>query len=581
MTIKAFAAAGMVALGIPSAASAQEYDGWIETSEYIPSADGTRLAITVRRPTKGGRPAAARLPVIVTQDRSSPPASAAAMRRFTDHGYIWVAQDRRGTGASFGVQTGFVNQFDAQDAKAVIEWSASRPWSSGKVVGTGCSNQGAWQYLVATLRPKGLVAIAPACASPAFFDDAVTMNGVPMFELKHRPFAGECDRPPSGARPAGFVPTPPRPVDADRDGNLLKAAVAGQRCGAAMLGQYWLNMPRDGMNGFAGYRPALRDSALTSWRAVKSSGVAILQLGGWFDAAVAGQLEGHRLWGGRLVMGPWTHGNRAPRDVFPNADVSLDDEMLRWFDRHAKGIRTGGNRGGIRYYTINARAESAWREAAHWPEWPKTRFYLTDMNGLSTGSPPAHARSVEYPQQEVRWFDGRYATLARWWQGDTSASAARSLSHTGAPLAVATELTGTITARLWASADAPDVNVYAMLEDVAPDGTARYVTDGRLRASWRKLDTPSWGKSPRNWHRGFAADIAPLVPGRPAELVFDFFPISYVFHAGHRMRLSIATSIGQAYQAPPLAGGKPVTLALHRDAAHPSAIDLPIKGEPQ
>lgn len=98
----------------------------------------------------------------------------------------------------------------------------------------------------------------------------------------------------------------------------------------------------------------------------------------------------------------------------------------------------------------------------------------------------------------------------------------------------------------------------------------------RLRASWRKFATPPWGKSPQLWHRGFAADIAPLTPGRATELAFDFFPVFYVFRRGHRVRVSIVTSLGERAQVPPLAGGRPVTLTLHRDAAHPSAIHLPI-----
>ena len=555
------------------------YDGVNETSEYIRSFDGTRLAVTIRRPTKSGQVATESMPVIVTQDRSmSGPDAAKRTRYFTDRGYVWVAQDRRGTGASFGVQTGFVNDLDAKDAKAVIEWAGAQPFSSGKAVALGCSNQGAWQYLVASFDPKYLVAIVPACASPQFFDHAVTVNGVPIFAAGEKHYAGECNRPPSGARPAGFVPPPPRPVDADTDGALLKAALAEQKCGASMLGQYWLNMPRDGFNAFARYRPAIEDTAITHSDKVKASGVAILQIGGWFDAAVAGQFEGQRQWGGRVIMGPWIHGNRLGKDAKPlNADLDLNAETLRWFDFHAKGIRNGADQPAITYYTVNAPAGQEWRQAASWPpaDRRKTTLYFTE-GGLSRQNPAAAGAKAVYPQQQVRWFDGTYAPLARSWSGDMSAADAQSLAHTFEPLTRDTEVTGTPTARLWVSADARDVNVFAVLEDVAPDGRSTYVTDGRLRASWRKLNEPSWGKSDQAWHRGFAEDIEPLKLGEPAELVFDFFPISYVFKQGHRPRVSLVTSIGEAYQAAPLAEGKAVTLTLYRDATHPSAVELPI-----
>jgi putative CocE/NonD family hydrolase len=147
-----------------------------------------------------------------------------------------------------------------------------------------------------------------------------------------------------------------------------------------------------------------------------------------------------------------------------------------------------------------------------------------------------------------------------------SAADANSIAHTMAPLTADLEVTGTPVARLWVSADQPDVNVFAALEDVSPEGHSRFVTDGRLRASWRARHPTPWGNSTWNWHRGFAAE----------ELVFDFYPTSYVFRKGHQIRVSIVTSIDEAFHAPPLAGGKPVTLRLYRDAAHPSSIDLPV-----
>ena len=82
----------------------------------------------------------------------------------------------------------------------------------------------------------------------------------------------------------------------------------------------------------------------------------------------------------------------------------------------------------------------------------------------------------------MRWFDGRYAPLARWWDGDMAAADRLSLTHTSAPLAHDTEVIGTPVARLWIASDDPDLNLYAVLEDVAPDGRSSYVTDGRLRA---------------------------------------------------------------------------------------------------
>ena len=173
-------------------------------------------------------------------------------------------------------------------------------------------------------------------------------------------------------------------------------------------------------------------------------------------------------------------------------------------------------------------------------------------------------------------FNGRYQSLNRWYAGDMNASDEISLSHTSAPLAADMEVTGVPTARLWVSADTRDTNIFAVLEDVAPDGRSTFVTDGRIRASWRKTHASPWGVREHVWHRGHADDLVPLVPGEPVELVFDLLPISYVFRAGHSVRVSLSTSIGQKYQAPPLAEGKAPTIRLYRDRARPSAVELPI-----
>lgn len=553
------------------------YDGWAESSSYIASFDGVRIAISVHRPSRAGVAETQPLPVIVTQDRTSPAGLAeSTMRRYTDQGYVWVSQDRRGTGASFGIQSGFVNRADALDAKAVIEWAGSQSFSNGKVVALGCSNQGAWQYLVAALRPRYLVAIAPACASPMFFDDAVSMGGVPIFKTRAAPYAGECSDAPWVNPVLGYPPVEPTPVDDDRGGLLLAQASAHRNCNAPMLGQYWLGMPRDGYDAFAKYRPGLEDTAMTHWRSVKESGVAILQLGGWFDAAVAGQFEGQRVWGGRLVMGPWTHGNtRAPSTHLPEAMVDLDAEVLRWFDHFAKGAPNGAGAAGIRFYTVHAPPGHEWREVSRWPQYPRKQLCLADGQALADAAPKPDATPVEYASQPLAWFGGKYSPLGRWFEGDMADTDSKSIVHETAPLASPVEVTGTVTSSLWISTDVPDINVFAVLEDVAPDGRSNYVTDGRLRASWRKVSVPPWGQGFRTWHRGYARDLAPLVPGKPDQLVFDLFPTSYVFQAGHRIRLSLATEVGDAYQAPLHPGKEHAVLTVYRDGKHPSCIFVP------
>ncbi|WP_338446393.1 CocE/NonD family hydrolase [Pelagerythrobacter marensis] len=559
--------------GFLSAEAQPPFDGTRESSFYLPSFDGTRLAVSIYRPVRDGVVETAPLPVIVTQDRSQDPERFEPIRRyFVSHGYVVVSHDRRGTGASYGRQEGFVTDADRRDAKAVIEWAASQPFSNGNVGAMGCSNQGVWQYGAAALKPLGLKAIAPACASPRFFDHAVSRGGIPIFETGEGHFSGECIAAPAGANAAVGGAAKPRPVA----GHDLASVLAQRKCAAPMLGQYWLNMARDGVNGFTGGRPGIADSPITYWREIQESGVAILQLGGWFDAAVAGQIEGQRLWGGRLILGPWVHGNVPPRGSdFPAADYDLKKEALRWFDYHLKGAKNGVNEEGIEYYSIGAPAGEEWKIAETWPGGDNaTRLFLSP-DGLTREAPSSDRPAATYTGDGVTWFGGRYSPLAHWWDGNGPPVQGESLVHTGEPLKDDALFEGTARARIWVSSDRRDVNVFAMIEDVAPDGRSTYVTDGFLRASWRKSVQPAWGEAGQTWHRGHADDIAPLVPGDPVELVFDFFPISYVFKAGHRVRLNISTTIGNDYQNPPLTDGTP-RIEVYRDAAHPSAIELPL-----
>ncbi len=73
-----------------------------------------------------------------------------------------------------------------------------------------------------------------------------------------------------------------------------------------------------------------------------------------------------------------------------------------------------------------------------------------------------------------------------------------------------------------------------------------------------------------------AEDVAPLVPGEPAELVFDLLADSHVFQQGSRIRVTI-TGADAANFATPLLDPPPV-VRLHRDSVHASSIDLPIIG---
>src|SRR6185436_1140640 len=64
---------------------------------------------------------------------------------------------------------------------------------------------------------------------------------------------------------------------------------------------------------------------------------------------------------------------------------------------------------------------------------------------------------------------------------------AHRLEYTAAPLPAAREITGHPVVRIALGANVPSTDVYAYLEDVAPDGTSLLVSEGQLRADFHRL----------------------------------------------------------------------------------------------
>ena len=130
------------------------------------------------------------------------------------------------------------------------------------------------------------------------------------------------------------------------------------------------------------------------------------------------------------------------------------------------------------------------------------------------------------------------------------------------------EITGPMTATLWAATDARDTDWNVMILDVDPTGAAWRIQDGVVRARFRNgFDTPSL-----------------LTPGAITKYDIDVWFTSLVIPKGHRLRVSVASAAFPKYDRNLNTGGdnerdtKYVSARqriLH-DAAHPSSIRLPV-----
>ena len=142
-----------------------------------------------------------------------------------------------------------------------------------------------------------------------------------------------------------------------------------------------------------------------------------------------------------------------------------------------------------------------------------------------------------------------------------------------APLDNDIEVTGHPVAYIWLSTTSTDADVIARIDDVAPDGTATYAgVEGKLRASMRALANAPYNNLGLPWHPATEDSRQSLQPDQPVELTFDLMPLSYLFKAGHRIRVTLqfadARSTAKVDPAPQ------VTI-LHRPGAA-SRIDLPV-----
>jgi len=576
---------------------------------YVAMSDGVRLAVDVYLPTAaGGAALDARLPALAIftpyyrrfalgsdAPASSEPSISAGRYRdfFVPRGYALVVVDVRGTGASFGVREGFRSPKERDDYRQIVDWIVSRHWSNGAVAATGVSYVGAAADFLASTGHPAVKAIAPLFSvwdtySDHYYPGGLLLNRLAatydelMIALDHdrRELLGQF----------AYYQDPhlsgPAPVDDDPDGQQLKSAIAGH------LGNF--HMP-DFIREFAfkeeglPYDPAFSSASFSPYAYCDGvrPDVAVYSVSGWMDGA--GYANGaiarfltlpnpkrH------LLLGPWDHGARtnvSPLRRQPDSEFPLLAELLRFFDHYVIGLDTGLERESpIHYFTM---IDERWRAAAHWPPHDKaTTFYLEGGGQLAMelGSEGEDRYDVDFTL--ATGPHTRYGRLAAFnvrdyytdWDGRTD----RMLCYTTAPMATDQEFSGHACLTLHLSASEADAAVHAYLEDVAPDGTRRYVTEGMLRALHRnERPAPDHHKVVGPYHSFARADIAPLVPGEVATMRLSLLPTSWRVAAGHRLRLAIAGADADNYGQVP--HGRPPMLAIRRGGGDASSIDVPLR----
>jgi putative CocE/NonD family hydrolase len=556
-------------------------NGYVRSSEYVTVRDGTMIAVDVYRPSRNGVPLDGPLPVVWSFERyHRARAEREKLRTRLDgelwldplcrRGYVIAVADLRGSGASFGSRPTLVTEHDRWDAYDLTEWLAAQPWSNGRVGMFGKSFMGMTQYLAASASPPHLVAIVPektlfdlysfAYSGGVFRDDYARAWGANVAELDHR--------------------MTPATVDADIDGRLRARAVAEHRDNLDV--REFSRLPcRDSRND-DDTRPYLDQSPDRGRGEISASGVAILQIAGWYDMWPRDALQWHRNLSNprRLLLGPWPHTGDSGWKTFV--------QRLRWFDYWLKGVENDVmNEPAIRYYTAGAGRHDAWRSAEQWPlpSAVPTAFYFgpaaaepATSGALSTAIPATDADADSY----VVDYAATSGDGTRWKNGygqpfgyqDMAVNDARALTYTTPALQADLEVTGHPIVTLWLTATAPDVDIFVYLEDVRRNEYSEYVTEGVLRASHRAESEPPYHNLGLPYHASLSDTVACLPVGEPVRLTFDLHPVSRIFRRGHRIRVAITGADADNARTPVLDPAP--TITVRRNSRHPSCIVLPL-----
>ncbi|OHB73506.1 MAG: hypothetical protein A2Z25_01835 [Planctomycetes bacterium RBG_16_55_9] len=557
------------------------YDGWQRSSVYVTVRDGTKIAVDILRPTRGGRLHSDALPVIWEHrryqravqdvdgkiysqlDRQDHP-----MRKVVLHGYVDAVAAVRGSGASYGTRVDPTPPQESLDAYDITEWLAAQPWCSGKVGMYGISYSGTAQFMAASTSPPHLKAIFPEMA---------------MFDLYDFCYPGGIYRHTFiqnwASQVKGFdlhLAQKPAPVDGAKEDELL-VALAQHKANFDVTRTIEVPYRDSNLDNISSVYIDNNPSSVIE--RVNQSGVAVYQRAGWFDMYPRDML----LWFNNLkvpkkiVIGPWDH--------YQSGGLDRGTEILRWYDYWLKGIDNGiMDEPPILYGVVGLPRDKALRWSGQWPpaESRPVAYYFSGGPSGSVDSVNDGRLSTIAPAPGTDRYQVDYTTTSgprsRWTGGpvaypDMAANDRKALTYSTAVLTDDVEIAGHPVVHVWIECKANDLDLFAYLEEVEPDGRSTYITDGCLRASHRRLDAPPHNRMGLPYHRSFAQDTEPL-PAGPVELAFDLYPTANLFEAGHRIRLSITCADSDNNQTPQANPVPEVT--VYRNAERPSRILVPI-----
>ena len=229
----------------------------------------------------------------------------------------------------------------------------------------------------------------------------------------------------------------------------------------------------------------------------------------------------------------------------------------------------------MHYFTMGGTSSGEWHSARTWPvdAVRMERWYIDPARSLTQSSSVSSSEAAFTVHTAVQCPQGGIGPFMQPCHLD-----GQGLSIDSSPLARDATITGNPVVRLVLTADRPDVNVFAYLEDVSSTGEVTVITEGRLKASLRAENPAPFTVPGTPWHRAYAADAAMLMPGEAVAMHFDLLPTSYVVRQGHRIQLTVTGSdYRERGRDPQLEGAR---IVLRSSAKNRAWLDVPVISSP-
>ena len=573
-------------ISAPLVRAAENFEVKVDRDVTATMRDGVTLRADIYRPTSEGR-----FPVLLQRTPYDKNNGNTFAFKAASRGYAVVIQDVRGRYASDGEWYTFKHESD--DGYDTVEWAAALPYSNGKVGMWGGSYVGATQMLAAIAHPPHLAGICPVVTASNYHDGWSYQGGA--FEqwfnqswtsgLAQNTFARVVNKNTNALGGVWKLPLNNYPLF-----NFSDAAAAP--ISTASVAPYYLDWLA---------HPSYDDY----WKRISIEehfaeiNVPALTIAAWYDIFLGGSL--------RIYTGLKTHGateaarhgqhllvtigghagsGRNIGDVdfgAGAAEYEENDLTLKWYDFLFKGAQNEFSGKPVKIFVMGV---NQWRDEDDWPlararltkyflHSTKTASSLRGDGALSTAPPRSEPadRYVYDPANPAPTTGGPLCCDAQHLQPgprDQRGVEAREdvLVFTGAALTEDLEVTGPVTLELFADSTASDTDFTAKLVDVAPDGFAQNLTEGIIRARYRDSQEKP----------------ARMVPGQIYKFAIDLWATSNVFRKGHAIRLEISSSnfprfdrnLNTAEDAALATHFIPATNRIYHDAAHPSALLLPV-----